>query len=343
MTEWTVRFITEQDEDEVIGLHRRAFPHARRTVEHQRWKYTANPFGEPIRVGAFADDGMLATHVSSYALPLVRFEGGTLRTLRAQQIGDSMTDPRFRRVGHGKRGLFARAMRRLVDAGGERGMDVVYGVAPARLQRFYVRHIVGSERLIDIPFRVGELRRGKLPAGADTAWVESGAQYSIREWDNQTAELDALFARVAPAFGTLVRRDGAYVKWRYRDSPDHRYLITVAEFDGTVVAWCAFRPDGSDLLWGDALVDPAHVAAVPALLSRVIRQAPKARRLRAWFREEPEWWARVVDSLGLAREAEPLDQSVISACYPPTGSRPALTGDDLRREFYMTMGDSDLF
>lgn len=342
MTDWTVRFITEQDEVQVVDLHRRAFPHDRRTVEHQRWKYTANPFGEPIRVGAFAPDGRLATHVSAYALPMVQAGPAGRRDLRVRQIGDSMTDPEFRRVGHGRRGLFAQAMQRLVDAGREHGMDIVYGVAPARLQRFYVRHVDGSELLLDIPFRRARIRDDRPVDASD--WPRHGetSRYGVADLAPGDTRVDRLFGCTAPSFGILVRRDAAYLAWRYHRSPDHRYLMIAAEQNGALVGWSVFRRAGDELLWGDALFDPDHTDAVRPVLARALALSPGVTGLSGWFRDRPGWWARTLESVGLVRAPEPHDQSVISACYPRPGVA-AVTGDHLREGLYFTMGDSDLF
>ena len=245
------------------------------------------------------------------------------------------------------------AMQRLVDAGGETGMDVVYGVAPARLRRFYVGHIDGAEHLVGVPFRTCRVGLRGLPEGIGAALAASSSargeapagRYRVRPVVGFDGRWDALFARSAPAYGILVRRDAEYVDWRYRRCPDHRYVLVEASLHDRLVGWSAFRRQCGRLLWGDALFDPEHPAAATAVLTRVLRsrEMSDVSVVHAWFRDRPAWWRRHLGRIGLGRAADPDDQDVICMCPAAATRAGGLSAEDLRRELYLTMGDADLF
>src|SRR5215213_4499480 len=56
------------DERQILDLFARSFPHAPRGIEHFRWKYRENPFGNERISLTFVDD-QLAGHYAGYAVP----------------------------------------------------------------------------------------------------------------------------------------------------------------------------------------------------------------------------------------------------------------------------------
>src|SRR5882672_11075415 len=84
----TERFVTRDyrpgDEGAILDLFARSFPHAPRSLEHFRWKYRENPFGNERISLTFDQDGRLVGHYSGYPVPF-RADG---RDLLAHQIGD---------------------------------------------------------------------------------------------------------------------------------------------------------------------------------------------------------------------------------------------------------------
>ena len=93
----TVRPWREGDETAILELFARSFPHARREVDHFRWKYRENPAGNGRISLAFDADGRLVGHYAGYAVPFHAFG----RDVVAHQIGDTMTDVSVRHHGRG--------------------------------------------------------------------------------------------------------------------------------------------------------------------------------------------------------------------------------------------------
>jgi hypothetical protein len=97
----------------------------------------------------------------------------------------------------------------------------------------------------------------------------------IRRFDQRFTEL---WARVAPSFGLAVRRDAAYLNWKYIEPPHVRYSVVALTREDTMAGYAVYRHlqepgRGHDLV--DFLVDPSTGRA-SALLRWVDREARAA-------------------------------------------------------------------
>jgi len=99
----------------------------------------------------------------------------------------------------------------------------------------------------------------------------------IRRFDDG---FSALWARVGGAFDFAVRRDAAYLNWKYVAPPHVRYSIAALrrgdEDAGYVVYRHLHEPLGRVTLIVDFLVDPGDTAAMQTLLGWVDREARAA-------------------------------------------------------------------
>ena len=111
-----VRFTTRSfrggDEQQILDLFTRAFPHAARGIEHFRWEYQRSPFGNERISLTFDEAGRLVAQYAGYPVPL--FDDG--HELVAHQIGDIMTDRSVRQVGRGTTSILARTAQHFYDA-----------------------------------------------------------------------------------------------------------------------------------------------------------------------------------------------------------------------------------
>ncbi len=91
------------------------------------------------------------------------------------------------------------------------------------------------------------------------------------------ARADALWTRVAPKLALAVRRDAAYVNWRFAEPPHARYAIAVLRREHEVAGYAVYRhahePRGRVTHLVDFLADPADDGAVKTLLRWVDREA----------------------------------------------------------------------
>ena len=90
----------------------------------------------------------------------------------------------------------------------------------------------------------------------------------------------ALWEQLAPKFDLAVRRDAAYLNWKYVNAPHVRYSIAALRRDDRNVGYAVYRhvhePRGRVTLLVDFLADPADDTGVATLLGWVDREARQA-------------------------------------------------------------------
>lgn len=90
----------------------------------------------------------------------------------------------------------------------------------------------------------------------------------------------ALWDELAPKFGLAVRRDAAYLNWKYISAPHVRYSIVSLRRDDRNVGYAVYRnvhePRGRVTVLVDFLADPADEAGLSTLLHWVDREARNA-------------------------------------------------------------------
>jgi predicted N-acetyltransferase YhbS len=99
----------------------------------------------------------------------------------------------------------------------------------------------------------------------------------IRRFDDS---FTALWDELAPKFGLAVRRDAAYLNWKYVSAPHVRYCIAVLRRADRNVGYAVYRhlhePRGRVTLLVDFLADPEDEPALSTLLHWVDREAREA-------------------------------------------------------------------
>jgi len=104
-----------------------------------------------------------------------------------------------------------------------------------------------------------------------------GEVRTIRQFDERFTRL---WDRLAPQFGFAVRRDAAYLNWKYIQAPHVRYTIAVLERDGDVAGYVVYRhlqePRGRVTIVVDWLTAPDDDAGFLTLLRWVDREARAA-------------------------------------------------------------------
>ncbi len=90
----------------------------------------------------------------------------------------------------------------------------------------------------------------------------------------------ALWEALAPKFDLAVRRDAAYLNWKFASAPHVRYSIAVARREGRNIGYAVYRhlhePRGRVTLLVDFLADPDDEEAFRPLLNWVDREARQA-------------------------------------------------------------------
>lgn len=326
---FTIRGYEPGDEAGILELFARSF-HQPRTVEHWRWKFQEDPWGREHITLAFDETGSLVGHYAGYPVPFRCY--GT--DLVAHQIGDTMTDPAVRHVGRGLTGILGRTATHFYETFCKGQVAFNYGFNVSNIQKFSLRFL-RSDRVEPVTYRRRDLRERPLAALGRLERYARGVQLQLvrvvdRGWDE-------LFHRVAPQYGFLVRRDAAYVEWRYLRCPGIQYIVVAIRKWGRLVGWLVFRMRGSVMTIGDLLLDADHADVLePAL--RHLAHVYRAEAIEGWFPPRPRWLSDVLSELGFETLPEPQDLSVM--CVPFVM---ADATDRMRQSLYYTMGDSDLF
>ncbi|MDA8020005.1 MAG: GNAT family N-acetyltransferase [Thermoanaerobaculia bacterium] len=333
---YRIRLCREDDEPTILELFTPLF-HSARSARHWRWKYLQNPWGRRWISLAETRDGELAAHYAGYPTPFVRWRDGTAENLLAVQIGDTMTAPEHRQVGLGWTSLLGRAVRHHFARFGREGIAFYYGFNTGKIRNFNLRFIRGRWA-----GSVGFYRRS-LPLEPTRRRHAGAARLELDHLPER--EVDELFDRAGPAYRMLVRRDAAWLRWRYAECPDEPCFFAVAlRVRDRLVGWGVFRrhlhpvTGRAQLRWVDAFISTEVTQAVGLLIAEALRQpeAQGVEEITAWFSPRPRWWVDALFDLGFERVAEPDDLGLI---YLPFDDSSA---DATFLDLYYTWGDSDL-
>jgi len=339
---FTIRAYREGDEHAILPLFNEAFK-TDRTLDHWYWKFRDNPYGSHRICVGISEEGEIVSQYAGYPVPFCSTIDGdkTPWFFLTAHAGDTFTHPKVRRIGLGKTGLLARTTFYYYARFLEDFVPFAYGFNTATIRKLGERYlgygfgdpvVLWRKELSKSPFR--------RPRFLDA--VFSG--YRVEEVFSVTQEWDDFFGRVCPAYAFLVKRDAAYLQWRYLECPDKRYRIFAVRKRGTLVGWSVFAARGPRLIWGDALFDSRFLASVSYLLSHVLGAYPeRIEAIEAWFSQNPAWWRDHLESIGFEGIPEPQG---LTLCYRrfwnPVWDDPSIR-ERLTGHFYYTWGDSDLF
>ncbi len=150
----------------------------------------------------------------------------------------------------------------------------------------------------------------------------------------------ALWNELAPKFAFAVRRDAAYLNWKFVTAPHVRYGIAALRRDDRNVGYAVYRhvyePRGRVTLLADFLADPEDEAGVSTLLHWVDREARQADsdKIRAFATHGA--FRRLLRRSGYFQVKSTMEfVAKINAIDVPAGFY------DTPERWHVTLGDSD--
>lgn len=330
-SDFIVRGYRPGDEYLILATFNQVFQTSR-TLEHWRWKYLDNPYGQAW-ITLVLDGDRLAAHYASYPVPL--YVEHALRL--GCQAADAFSVPSYRKVGHGATALMSRAFRHFERSNCEARLAFGHGFNVNKIQKLgrrFWRHQVPApvyQRILD----QSAITRYR----AIRSWRFRWRGYSLSATSEVGDWADQIFATTKDDYGWLVARDKIYLTWRYQLCPDVDNLFLVIYHFGEPIGWMVGRIQDQTWLIGDALFRPRHAkTAFLMALNAVFRQHPEIKRVDSWFSEVPNWLNRILDSLGFIKQRQFQDLDLVVRFY-----RARLSAQDIAEHFYFTWGDSDLY
>jgi len=116
--------------------------------------------------------------------------------------------------------------------------------------------------------------RTVIPGIVDSHCHPDSAAVEVSTATGFGPEYDRLWERVCGSFRMCVRRDAAYLDWKYRRCPHRDYLVREARREGALVGFCVTREDdyrGLRLGWLlDVFAGAGDAAARDALIGRAL-------------------------------------------------------------------------
>jgi GNAT superfamily N-acetyltransferase len=149
-----------------------------------------------------------------------------------------------------------------------------------------------------------------------------------------------LWERVRDKFAFAVRRDAAYLNWKYIQPPHVRYLAAVLERDGEAAGYVVYRhvqePRGRVTLLVDFLADPDDERGITTLLRWIDREARAADSDKIRTFAIHEAFRKALRKSGYYTVKSTMEfVAKINAVDVPAG----FTRDT--RRWHVTLGDSD--
>ncbi len=334
------------DRRQVEALYRRVFGADAADANRLRWdwQYRRNPNGPPQSAPIWlAREG--TTVIGQYGTMPVRLSV-LGKEIDAAWGMDVMVAPERQRQGVGDQ-LF-----RVWD----RQVGAALGLGPSDASAQLFRKLgwpdVGTVPCLAKPLSRRALRRPTWPVGVNRfvsavtlPWVRLVSrtrplQGEVRMTRHFDEGFTRLWNRVSPRFAFAVRRDAAYLNWKYIQTPHVRYSTAVLEREGVPEGYVVYRhvyePRGRVTLLVDFLTDPNDEIGLTTLLRWVDREARAADSdkirtfaLHAGFRRllRKSGYYAVKSSMTLLAKVNAVP--VPSAFYDNTDT------------WHVTLGDSD--
>ncbi|UCF07695.1 MAG: GNAT family N-acetyltransferase [Thermoplasmata archaeon] len=352
---WTFRDYRSGEEGQINDLFNSIFD-KKRSMEHWRWEFTANPDGQKVLVGE--DDGRIFAHLASLHR---RIKIGEAETLASLEV-DGMTHPDFTR-----RGVFVTLGKSLLSELDREGFGLAFGF-PNEKAVFGHRRMGALELftpcLLIRPLNFKRISE-KMFANRLTARLSRGfsrlaftvffrvkkagipRDVSIKDIAHFDERFDTFWAAASKTHRVILKRNSSYLNWRYIEHPGKHYKILAAEKKGNVLALVVFRVKEMYGLKNGAIVDmlalPKNENVLHGLLIKAVEELAKGDvDLIACL--IPKWsdYYKVLKKCGFARCPKQLNPKDRPLIIYPLSDKIALDVIKDPLAWFITWGDTDV-
>jgi GNAT superfamily N-acetyltransferase len=198
------------------------------------WKFDRNPHG-PARIWVGDDGGEIA---GCYILNPVTLQVGEA-TIHGAQAVDAAVNPDYR-----GRGVFTDLARVALTGATDEGIGLVFAFPSAGALGGQIR--VGFKPQFVVPMASRPLLWPPRPRRFDGLTLNEVNKFDLR--------FDA-FAKCGRNREVSVRRDAAYLQWRYYAHPTKTYETITCERDGEIYGYCVLNVDATRKVAHGLVVD----------------------------------------------------------------------------------------
>ncbi len=304
-------------EESILELFRHSYGHdLGRDV--WRWRFQDNPAGPGVIDLCWSGD-VLAAHYAVTSIRM-RIEGTDWLTGLS---GTTMTHPNYR-----GRGLFPILARRTYARMAENNVALAWGFPNAMSHRGFINDLAWAD-IYEVPtLRLALTERLRLPTPDN----------NVIQCEAFDGRFDLLWDQVKDAFQVITCRDRQHLQWRYTDNPTERYQVIAYQNRDSILAYVVFKRYRNEL----QIVDLLTSQGAEPLLQLIARVVGVAREESA---SAVSLWLGVTHPFhhGLEKVGFVLGEPITyfgGLALQPTLRRSSLLDF---RNWYLTMGDSDVF
>lgn len=311
-----MRLYQPGDEVQILALFRQSYGRAL-SEPSWAWRFRKGPAGPGV-IYLCWDGDLLAAHYAVTPLG-VRIQG---KDWIAALSGTTMTHPNYR----GQR-LFPKLAQATYDHLARSGMAMVWGFPNLFSHRGLIRDL-GWRDIYEVPAL-------RLPLNPGLSLPTSSRILELERFDSR---FDGLWERVRDDYGVIAKRDRKHLQWRYEWNPGGGYRILAWVEGGVLLGYALLKRFYTELQVVDILTvqDPKVGIALIAQAAQIALEN-SALGLSLWLNvTHPLHHA--LEKLGF-RNGEPVTY------FGGLALQAGLSGAGLYefRNWYLTMGDSDVF
>ncbi len=353
--ELVVHLCGPEDRDEQARLFNQVF---KKHVDGValRWRYDQNPHGQSISLLSRPPGG---DGICGYACSPRRFVPNGDESFAAPigETGDVMTHPEWR-----KRGIFSSLDAECMLETKRRGWPAVFGLPNRHSADIFLRigwiqvgtirhrtHLLRSDEHARAErFREGRLASLTVPwharqgsAARKRLAARSGA-YEVRPLTEFPQEVEAISKAREGEFALMVRRDAAYLTWRFVQNPSQMHRVlgvydSADQFRGYVVVQLPREGEHKgwlvDLLAADAEAEDAAMLAGLRTLEQEGASVVQANAI------DGSYWASKLKQAGFV-DPKP-ENHLIVILFANDEKHPLVRGGRDASKWYLTDGDRD--
>ncbi len=252
--DWSIRAYKNGDEQAMFELYRAVYGEVTdkvRWMRHWHWKFMQTPAGAAVIWLPGSNEKI----VGQYPINRVKMEVGN-EVIEGSQMVELMTHPDYQH-----QGIFLTLARLALSDARDKGIDITYGFPneaayPGHLKSGYsdvgsisamikplnlenvLRKYITNQSLLKISTAILNLA---IKAFYRTRKVPEVDGLTITRVSSFDERINDLWARVSSNYEIMVRRDEAYLNWRYVEVPNVSYAIYLAEKKGQTLGYTVLK------------------------------------------------------------------------------------------------------